>query len=115
MITVEELPKEPTQEPTTEANKSVEHLAIARRFNIETPSREEENKLIEVWELAKSLSKTGEIQDVMWQVIHLEGTLGAPRLGEGRLDRLYRYAKLKRQEKAIQEELKSVGGSGNLY
>jgi len=44
----------------------------------------------------------------MWQVVHLEGIMGAPRLGESRIDRLYRYAKLRRQERQIQSELKSV-------
>lgn len=83
-------------------------MSIARRFNIDTPTKEEEGKLIEIWQHGKSLSKTGDIQDVMWQIMHLQRTLGAPRLGESPLDKVYRWAKLKRQQADIEEELKVV-------
>lgn len=86
----------------------VAYLAIANEFGVENPNKEESNKLMEIWEHGKSLSKTGEIHDIMWEIMHLSRTLGAPRLGESRLDRIYRYAKLKRQEKSIQEELRRV-------
>jgi hypothetical protein len=72
------------------------------------PTKEEEGKLAEVWALAQTTAKSENIQDVIWEVIHLEGVLGSPRLGESRLDRLYRYAKLKRQEAQIQQELRDV-------
>lgn len=106
-----------TEESTADNDRSaspaaqtdpVEHLAIARRFNIDVPTKEEEGKLIEIWQHGKRLSKTGEIQDVMWQIMHLQRTLGAPRLGESPLDKLYRWAKLKRQQSDIEEELQSV-------
>ena len=105
-------------QPTTQAPLgtpdagAIQHLAIADRFGISNPTQEEENKLMEIWDHAAGLSKSGEITDIIWQVIHLEGVLGAPRLGEERIDRLYRYAKLRRQERQIQSELKGVSGVG---
>jgi hypothetical protein len=87
---------------------SVAHLALANRFNLSSPSKEEEGKLAEIWAHAKTMARTEDIQDVIWEVMHLENVLGSPRLGESRLDRLYRYTKLKRQEAQIQSELKNV-------
>jgi hypothetical protein len=99
--------------PSMQAD-SVQHMAIAKRFNIDIPTKEEEGKLKEVWNYARKLSESSDIPDVIWQIVHLEGVLGAPRLGESRLDRLYRYAKLRRQEAQIQEELKSVALGSHL-
>lgn len=114
---VEDLPEseQPIQSPQAAArSEPVAHLALAPRFNIDIPNEQEENKLAEVWAYATGVAKTENISDIIWEVIHLEGVLGAPRLGESRLDRLYRYAKLKRQEAKIQEDLKNVTHSHNL-
>lgn len=117
-IQVESLPAKPNtpeQSPQAAARgDSVAHLALSSRFNIDTPSKQEEQQLAEVWALGAQLAKSDNIQDILWEVIHLEGVLGAPRLGEPRLDRLYRYAKLKRQEAQIQGDLKNVVGLHNL-
>lgn len=109
-IVVENLPQTDVQtgQSAAESTNPVAHLAIAQRFNIGTPTKEEEGKLIEIWEHGKTLSKTGDMQDVMWQIIHLQRTLGAPKLGESPLDKVYRWAKLKRQQSQIEEELHSV-------
>jgi len=109
-IIVEELKTQEKQEPAKvlQDTEPVEHLVIADHFNIDTPTKQENNKLMTLWEHAKGVSESKENQDVIWQIISLERTLGAPRLGESRLDRLYRYAKLKKQELMIQEQLKSV-------
>lgn len=117
-VTVEDLPqgqRPPVQpsEPQTAA-KPVMHLAIAERFNIDIPTQEEDKKLQEVWNHVSELSDTKEISDIMYQTMHLEQTLGAPKLGETRLDKLYRYVKLRRQERQIQEELSDVSISGGL-
>lgn len=109
-IQVEDLPVE-EQDLSPEVDQAVEpteHLALLQHFNIDIPNKQETGKLMEVWDYGKQMSKTGDLQDIIWQVISLERTLGAPRLGESRLDRLYRWAKLKRQETQIQEQLKSV-------
>lgn len=107
-IQVEDLPKQDTQAEVDPTVEPTEHLALLQHFNIDIPNKQETGKLQEIWEYGKKMSKSGDIQDVIWQVMHLERTLGAPRLGESRLDRLYRWAKLKRQETRIAEELKSV-------
>lgn len=109
-ITVENIPEEPANkipEPPTNTER-VEHLILAPQFRIDSPDKEQNGKLAEVWNLAKQLSKTGETYDVIWQVKHLMMTLGAPTPGESTLDRVYRYAKLKRQESMIQAELKRL-------
>lgn len=109
-IEVEDLPVEETQISADkhENSDSISHLAIANHFNVENPNKEEEKKLREIWNFGKTISDTGEITDVMWQVMHLSRTMGAPRLGETLLDKVYRWAVLKRQEKEIQAELQSV-------
>lgn len=88
---------------------AISHLALAPRFSIDMPNKQEEGKLAEIWAWAQGTAQSEDIQDVIWEVINLEGVLGAPRLGESRLDRLYRYAKLRRQEAQIKEEIKDVG------
>lgn len=110
-IHTEPLPDDQSQKPTQPAStstESIEHLVMARHFNIDTPTQEEDGKLREIWEYGKTLSKTGEMQDTIWQLIHLQRTMGAPRLGEAPLDKIYRWAKLKRQQANIEQELENV-------
>lgn len=117
-ITVENLPDRAAsniQSPQAAArSEPIAHLALAPRFDLDMPNKQEEGKLAEIWALAKGTAKSEDIQDVIWEVMHLEGVLGAPRLGESRLDRLYKYAKLKRQEAQIQGELQSVSLNGRI-
>lgn len=111
-IIVEDLPNDvpkPVESPEAAARKdAVSHLAIKDRFNIDNPTQQEEKKLAEIWAYASRIAESEDINDIIWEVIHLEGVLGAPRLGESRLDRLYRYAKLRKQESVIKQELKEV-------
>lgn len=111
-ITVEPLDnQQPTQSPLAAARSDpIAHMALAPRLNIDAPSDDDNKKLAEVWAYAQGVAQTNDIQDTIWEVIHLEGVLGAPRLGESRLDRLYRYAKLKRQEAQIQSDIRGVAG-----
>lgn len=114
-IEVEDLPQKQIQSPQAASRgEPVVHLALAPRFNIDTPNKQEEGKLAEIWAYCQAMAKSENIQDIIWEAIHLEGVLGAPRLGESRLDRLYRYTKLKRQEAQIQNELRQVATSHNL-
>lgn len=116
--TVEDLPQsdKPIQSPQGAArSEPVAHFVLAPRFNIDIPNKQEDGKLAEVWAYAGQMAQSDDIQEILWEVIHLEGVLGAPRLGESRLDRLYKYAKLKRQENQIQQELRDVTlGSHNI-
>lgn len=105
-IEVEDIQEDPIASPHVTSD-IVEPLMLASQFRIDSPTDEEKGKLATVWELAKELSKTKENYDVVWQVKHLMMTLGAPTPGESSLDRIYRYAKLKRQEQMIQSELKN--------
>lgn len=111
-IIVEDLPD--SQSPTIQSplaaarSDAITHLALAPHFDLTNHTKEEDGKMAEIWALAQQTAKSADIPDIMWEVIHLEGVLGAPRLGESRLDRLYRYAKLKRQEARIQQDLRNV-------
>lgn len=110
-IQVEDLPNTPGASPVAAARiDPIAHMALAPRFGIDMPDKQDENKLAEVWAYARGVANSEDIQDIIWEVIHLEGVLGAPRLGEARIDRLYRYAKLKRQESEIQSQLRGVAG-----
>lgn len=114
---IEDLPQseQPIQSPQAAARQdNIAHYALAPRFDIDQPDKQEDGKLAEIWAYAQSVAKSETIPDVIWEVIHLEGVLGAPRLGESRLDRLYRYCKLKRGEAEIQEQLRNVTHSHNL-
>jgi hypothetical protein len=115
-VTVEELPsKDNDKSPVASARSDVvAHYALNNRFNITSPSKEEDSKLAEIWAYAKGNSKSDNIPDIVWEVIHLEGVIGSPKLGESRLDKLYKYCKLRRQEAQIQSEMKNVVGSHNL-
>ena len=115
-IIVEDLPnKEEDKSPVASARSDVvAHYTLNDRFNITTPTKQEDGKLAEIWAYAKNNAKSDEISDIIWEVIHLEGVIGSPRLGESRLDKLYKYCKLRRQEAQIQSEMKNVVGSHNL-
>lgn len=90
------------------------HLALAPRFNLDNPTEQEKEKLAEIWAYASSMAKSDNIPDIIWEVVHLEGVLGAPRLGESRLDKVYRWAKLTRQEAEIQRQKQNVANSSQL-
>ena len=117
MIQVEDLPESAKQETSSVsevAHDSVEHMSVAKRYNIDTPTKQEEQMLKEVWEYAKTLSKIGDTSDIIWQIINIEGLVGAPPLGSSRLEKVYAYAKLRRQERQIQGEIKNVVNSSDL-
>ena len=97
-----------------QSTDSVLHLSLKDQFNIDTPTKEEDKMLRDIWHYGQGLAKGGEINDVIWEIMHLNSTLGAPRLGESRLARLHRYAKLRTQERTIQNELKQLGTQSNL-
>jgi len=115
-IIVEDMPTRDRHDSpaSTQKTEPVQHLALARRFDIDIPNKTEDGKLKEIWNYGYRMSTSKEIPDIVWQVISMEQALGTPRAGESRLDRLYRYAKLKRQEAQIQEELKGVSLGANL-
>lgn len=107
----------PTQPslPTHQDIDPTEHLAIAHRFNIQLPTKEESSKLKTIWDYVKQQGDERPIGDIVWEVINMEQKLGAPSLGETRLDKLYRYVKLRVQESRIQEELRDVSASVNIH
>lgn len=117
-IQVENVPVDPTKAaPVTavETTSPVEHLSIASRFNIDTPTKEEDAKLSTIWSYVKQQGSERSIPDIIWDVINLEQTIGSPRLGETRLDKLYRYVNLRIQESRIQSELQDATSSLNIY
>lgn len=109
-IQVEELPDQPRPNITTVAANpdSIEHLAIAERFNITSPTKEENEKLQTIWDYVKAKGGERSMGDVIWDVINLEQTIGSPNLGQTRLDKLYKYVKLRINEARIQEQLKNT-------
>jgi hypothetical protein len=108
-VIVEDLPNNQESSPEPSQNvDSINHLILTSHFDISSPSKEDENKLRTIYEHGLTLSKTGEPHDVLWQVMNLRRSLGAPRLGESSLDRVYRWSKLKSQQSYIEQELKNV-------
>jgi hypothetical protein len=109
---IEELPQndKPQTTQTNQPSHEIGHLSIAQRFNVENPTKEDEKKLSEIWDYVKQNSGKSEITDLVWEVMHLENQIGTPRIGEARLDRVYRYCKLRRQANIIDSELKSISG-----
>lgn len=116
-IQVEDLPESqrPVQSPQSMARTDpVAHLALADRFGVRNPSKQEEKQLAEIWAFAKQNANSEDMQDIIWEVVHLEGVIGAPKLGESRLDKLYKYAYLRKQAAQIEGELKDVATNGRL-
>lgn len=85
-----------------------EHLVIADRFNVTNPTKEESHKLQTIWDYIKARGSEKETRDLIWDVINLEGVVGSPRLGETRLDKVYKYVRLRVDEARIQEQLKNT-------
>lgn len=109
-VVIEDLPESEQPDTTGAAiqENPVEHLVLVEHFNTTMPTKEEDSKLQEIWAFAKNLSQRKDVFDTMWQVKNIELALGAPKLGESRLDRIYRYCKLRRQESMIKEEISRV-------
>lgn len=111
-IIVEDIPQDeqPHKNITTvpAQTDSGEHLAIAGRYSITIPTKEEDEKLQTIWGWVKQQKGERPIQDIIWDVINLEGTIGSPNLGQTRLDKLYKYVKLRINEARIQEQLKET-------
>lgn len=119
-IQVEDLPQENQKPETTSKPVSstvvspLGSLELLRYFNIDYPTTEEKQKLDELWAYARSLVPEGSLEEVFSEVLRLKGVVGSPRLGEAHLDRIYRYIKLRKQEKLIKQEIADVQGSANL-
>lgn len=111
-IQIEDIPsnEQPPKNITTvpAQTDSAEHLVIAERYNINIPTKEENEKLQTIWEWVKQQKGERPIQDVIWDVINLEGTIGSPKLGQTRLDKIYKYVRLRLNEARIQQELKET-------
>ena len=115
-ITVESVPETPQSVTTVGSNPNpIEHLAIAERFNIDHPTKQEDEKLATIWDYVKAQGGERSMSDVIWDVINLELTLGSPRLGQTRLDQLYKYVRLRIGEARIQEQLRDVSNSVNIH
>lgn len=111
-IQIEDIPSDgqpPVNITTVPAQTdNLEHLAIAQRYNITTPTKEENEKLQTIWNWVKQKGGERSIQDVIWDVINLEGTIGSPNLGQTRLDKIYKYVRLRINEARIQEQLRAT-------
>ena len=115
-IEIEDVPQDaPQVTQTTRSADHVEHLVLTDRFNIGIPTKEQDEQLQTVWSYIKQQGEERPISDLIWEVINLEQTIGAPKLGESRLDKLYRYVKLRIQEARIKEQLKDVSSPVNIY
>lgn len=110
-VIIENIPEENTESSEPRANsgvESLEHLALSQRYGIDTPTKYEDKQLRELWDYGKQLSKTGDTTDIIWQIMHLQATLGAPRYGEKILDKVYRYVNIKRQVTQLEDELRTI-------
>jgi hypothetical protein len=115
-IQVESLPTNPGEPSYTPApsGDSIQHMAIANRYFDGEVTPAESKKLAAIYQFAMDKAQSINPADVIWEVINLEGVLGAPRMGESRFERLYRYVQLRKEESMIQEELRNVTASGRL-
>lgn len=109
---IEELPTNdvPQTSQTDQPTNEIAHLSIAQRFGVENPNKQDDNKLAEIWDYVRQNSGKTEIPDLVWEVMHIENQIGTPRIGESRLDKVYRYCKLRRQASIIDGQLKSISG-----
>lgn len=108
-VTVENVdsgPNEESPKETTASELPTAPLILTNQFNIDHPTKDEEKKLAVIWEYGKKMSKTGDISDIIWEVMHLKSTLGAPRLGEQPIDKVYRWVRLKRDQEMIDAQLR---------
>ena len=88
--------------------KPVEHLALSNYFHIDTPTKEEDEKLKTIWDFGRGLTESGDKLDIIRELMHLEQTLGAPKYWQSRIGRLARYAELKKQHALLEEQLRDV-------
>lgn len=83
---------------TTKAPDAVEvgHYAPLQGFlEIDSPSSEDKDKLKEIWEYFNPDGKKTE-SEVLYAVKSTENRMGALGLGETRLNKIYQYARLRR-------------------
>lgn len=88
---------------------SPEHLAAMRYLNLpelHLISDRDMSNLNEVVNWAKTVSKSEDRLDVLSAIRWLEGRLGAPKVGESRVENLYRWIRLDQEETKLTREKK---------
>ena len=112
-VVIESTPDSGEQPKTTSPAPSADstrHMSISQRYMDGTPDETQTKKLSAIYDFAMSKCQSEDVKDVIWEVINIEGTVGTPRLGETKLDRVYRYCQLRREEAMIQKELREIHG-----
>lgn len=100
----------PTQDPVQDSD-DLEHRTLYREFALANPGQKTEEKVKALWNWAKKQSKSDDQTDIVWQIVDLKNRLGAPAIGENRLDLLYRWVRLEEEGARIEAQKRQLGGS----
>lgn len=92
--------------------ESSEHLRIANFFSIEKPSKQESERLKDIYEWAKDESEA----QMFNKLVTKRNELGAPRLGESRLLQFYTWLRLSKDYELAKDNLtKYEVGNENIH
>lgn len=93
-------PIEPKAEPTA-------HFELYPYLSIDgvNVSREDANKVKTIYEYVKAKSQNGLKSEILQTIRDLEIRLRTPKLGETRLDNLYRYIRIANMRREIDKEM----------
>lgn len=76
----------------------VDHSApLAGFLSITEPTAEQREQLKAVWAYAEASTEDKSVPSLLYAIQKIENRLSSPRLGETRLDKVYRYVKLQKQ------------------
>lgn len=91
-------------ETPTETHVDNDTAPVASYLDILNPNETDSHQLKTLVEFLRGDAKEMTQSELLHQLRHLELKLGEPRIGERRIERLYRYAKLNAQIKGLESE-----------
>lgn len=72
-------------------------------LQIASPTNEEQKQLKDIWQYLQETTKDDLDSERLMALRHLETRLGAPRLGQTRLQQIYQYIKLDKEVKLTEK------------
>lgn len=87
----------PVSSPSAIASDVDHSTPLAGFLSISEPTAEQREQLKAVWAYAENSTEDKSTASLLYAIQKIENRLSSPRLGETRLDKVYRYVKLQKQ------------------
>lgn len=87
----------PVSSPSAITSDVDHSTPLAGFLNVSQPTAEQREQLKTVWAYAENSTEDKSVASLLYAIQKIENRLSSPKLGETRLDKVYRYVKLQKQ------------------